>query len=214
MCGHRDLENRMDKKTVAPQDTLTNTGTTPVGAEIPDLGELRLSQNFAASIGVKKALLTVPVRKPGRQDYFRVHPDPAFRLETAVLELKDERETYLVDPALWPELAGELIAKVLFLTVNRQKVTAIWPVRLPGEDGRVDTWSQSAMEAAQIGMENWIRVVANMSLNAYEVYEATVTLSAPEWPSIPFADIVRIAFKGRYIKDLDHPVVRRLRGES
>jgi hypothetical protein len=57
-----------------------------------DLSRLRLSQNFADAIGVKKALITVPVRKPGRQDFVRVHPDPAFRIETAVIELKDENE--------------------------------------------------------------------------------------------------------------------------
>ena len=32
-----------------------------------DLEALRLSQDFSATLGVKKALLTVPVRKPDRQ---------------------------------------------------------------------------------------------------------------------------------------------------
>ena len=72
-----------------------------------NLNKLRLSQDFANKVGVKKAIITVPVRKPGRQDFVRVHPDPAMRLETAVLELKDDRETYLVDPDLWSELPGE-----------------------------------------------------------------------------------------------------------
>ena len=36
-----------------------------------DPSRLRLSQNFVESVGVKKALLTVPVRKPGRQDFVR-----------------------------------------------------------------------------------------------------------------------------------------------
>jgi hypothetical protein len=66
-----------------------------------DAARLRLSQNFTATVGVKKRLTTVPVRKPSKQDFIRVHPDPAYRLDTAVLELKDENETYLVDPGLW-----------------------------------------------------------------------------------------------------------------
>lgn len=33
-----------------------------------DLGKLRLSQDFAATVGVKKLLTTVPVRKPTGQD--------------------------------------------------------------------------------------------------------------------------------------------------
>ena len=35
---------------------------------IPELEKLRLSQNFSDMVGVKKALLTIPVRKPSRQD--------------------------------------------------------------------------------------------------------------------------------------------------
>src|SRR6266568_3638739 len=60
-----------------------------------DLARLRLGQDFADKVGVKKALLTVPVRKPDRQSFVRVHPDPSWRLDTAVITLKDERETYL-----------------------------------------------------------------------------------------------------------------------
>jgi len=65
-----------------------------------DPSRLRLSQDFAATVGVKQALITVPVRKPNKQEFIRVHPDEAYRLETAVLELKEEREIYLVDPSL------------------------------------------------------------------------------------------------------------------
>ena len=71
-----------------------------------DVNRLRLSQDFANKIGVRKAIITVPVRKPDRQWFVRVHPDSEWRLETAVLELKDERQTYLVDPELWSELPG------------------------------------------------------------------------------------------------------------
>jgi hypothetical protein len=179
-----------------------------------DLSRLRLSQNFAETIRIRKALLTVPVRKPGRQDFIRVHPSADYRLETAVLELKEERETYLVDPNLWPELPGEIVPKVLFTVVNRQGVLTIWPVRLPGEDGRQDDWNRSALEAARVAEDRWVRVAANMSLGAYEVFEATAALPEPVWPELSFQEILRIAFKARFIDDRDHPVIRRLRGET
>ena len=60
-----------------------------------DLKRLRLSQDFGDQVGVHKRIITVPVRKPDRQWFIRIHPDETWRLETAVLELKDERETYL-----------------------------------------------------------------------------------------------------------------------
>jgi hypothetical protein len=175
---------------------------------------LRLTQNFSDHVGVRKALLTVPVRKPGRQDFVRVRAGEDWRLETAVLELKEERETYLVDPGLWAELPGEISPKVLFTTVNRQGVVFLWPIRLPGEDGRIDEWNRSALEGADMAQANWVRVAANMSLGAYEVYTATGSIPEPEWPDVKFEDLLKTAFKDRYIRSLKHPVICRLRGEA
>jgi hypothetical protein len=178
-----------------------------------DLSKLRLSQNFHEILGVKKALLTVPVRRPSRQEFIRVHPGEDMCFHTAVLELKEERETYLVDRSLWQELPGEIIAKVLFTTINRQGVLTLWPIRLPGEDGRLDQWNRSALEAAEIAKRKWIRIAANMSLGAYEIYQATGDLPEPEWPDVTFDEIIRIAFGGRFIDRVDHLVVQRLRGQ-
>ena len=178
-----------------------------------ELSRLRLSQDFADKVGVKKALITVPVRKPDRQWFIRVHPDESSRLETAVLVLKEERETYLVDPDLWPEIPGELVRHVLFTAVNRQGVVFLWSVRLPGDDGRGNAWNRSALEAADLATKVWVRVAANMSLGAYEVFQATAELPEPEWPEQDFQSLLKIAFKDHYIQSLDHPVIRRLRGE-
>lgn len=180
-----------------------------------DLENLRLSQNFGELVGVKKLLTTVPVRKPGKQDFFRVRPGADWRLETMVLEIKEDSETYLVAPEIWPELPGELVPKVLFLTISRQGVVAIWPVRLPGEDGRQDAWSRSALEAADLGQRSWLRLAANRSLGAYEVFRAMrEDLPEPIWPDKSLKEILEIAFQDKYIRNLDHPVIRRLRGAA
>ena len=211
--GQQPERSQRVRDTEKPADTPSSANAEPGGDHPLDPTRLRLSQNFAGAAGIKKALLTVPVRKPGRHDFVRVHPDAAYRLETAVLELKEERETYLVDPDLWHELAGELVPKVLLTTINRQGVLTLWPVRLPGEDGRHDEWNRSALEAAVMAQQAWVRVVANLGLGAYEVYEATGSLSEPDWPEVDFQEILRIGFKDRFITSLDHPILRRLRGE-
>jgi len=145
----------------------------------------------------------------------RVHPDERYSIATAVVELKEERETYLVAQTLWPELATEATfsPRMLFTSVNRQGVLFLWPVRLPGPDGRTDPWSQSAMEAANMARKAWVRVTANSALGAYEVFETSTNLTDPDWPTLPLRDILRVAFKGKLIDKLDHPVLRRLRGE-
>jgi hypothetical protein len=177
---------------------------------------LRLTQDFSASIGVKKALLTVPHRKPDNSWFVRVHPDPDYQLPTAVLKLKEDRgETYLVAPAFWPELATEptFRPQLLVTAINRQGVVFLWEANLPRSDGRADEWSRTALEAINIAKTQWVRVVANMGLGGYEVYTASGELGDPTWPDVPFRDLLRLSFKDNYIQDRSHSVLRRLRGE-
>jgi hypothetical protein len=180
-----------------------------------DPARLRLSQDFSASIGVKKQLLTVQVRKPDKSWFSRAHPSADYRLQTAAIEIKEDREVYLVAKSLWPELAAEVTfkPKLLVLAINRQGNPFLWEVNLPRSDGRSDNWSRTGLEAIDLATKQWVRVVANLSLGGYEVYTATGELSEPTWPDQPFNELLRIAFKDRYITDLAHPVLRRLRGD-
>ena len=184
------------------------------GLEGFDLESLRVSQDFVKDSGVKKLLTTIPVRKPNRQDFVRVHHDSSYILDTMLLNLKEERETYLVAPSFREEIPQELTHTRLALATNRQKVLFLWQLRLPGSSGKTDAWSMSALEAYEEAKKNWVRVSANMSLGAYDIYEALGNLSDPEWPDESMDEIVRIAFRNSFIDSYDHPVLRRLRGES
>ena len=133
-----------------------------------------------------------------------------------LLELKEERETYLMIPALYQQLeeserTGSYTA-TLYLCVNRQKVPFIWPVRLPGRDGRILEWHTSARAGAETAMLSWVRVVANRDAGAYDVFKAELAFSEPVWPEHSFAELLKIAFKERVIREADHPVLQRLRG--
>ena len=178
-----------------------------------DLSNLRLASNFAETSGVKKLLRTVPVRKPHKQEFIRVHPDPADRENFAMIELKEDRETFLIAGAgLAAALAAEAISVTLFTAVNRQGVVFLWPVRLPSADGREMVWHSSAREAAAEAVTTWVRVSANMALGAYDIAVAEGISSEPQWPDLSFQELLRIAFRDRLVTDLNHPVVKRLRG--
>ena len=90
------LDRTTKADTSPPEEVVATTTTTTAPApEDPfDVAKLRLDQNFVEAAGVKKLLTTVPVRKPNPQDFVRVNPDPAFRAALAVIELKEDRETY------------------------------------------------------------------------------------------------------------------------
>jgi hypothetical protein len=168
---------------------------------------LRLSQSFIETAGVKKLLTTVPVRKPNPQDFNRVNPDPQYRLNgVALIKLRDDRdEIFVLTPPIARELTGEFAMATIFTAVNRQEVTFLWPVMLPDPQGRPNEWRRSAAES-------WVRVKANMSLGAYEIFEAQSSMSDPVWPEQSFQELLRIGFRDRLVTSLQHPIVKRLRG--
>jgi hypothetical protein len=179
-----------------------------------DITSLRLNPSFIETAGVKKLITTVPVRRPSPQDFVRVHPAPDYRDNFAMIDLKDDREEYIVHPTILPDLTGEVVYKTVFIAVNRQGVVSLWPIRLPAPDDRKTEWPRSAREAAELAMTRWVRLKANMSLGAYEITVAESVMAEPVWPDLSFPGLVRIAFGGRIITTLDHPVIKRLRGLS
>ena len=179
-----------------------------------DPAKLRLSQTFSEGGAVKKLLTTVHVAKPSRQDFVRVHPDEEFRLTAALLELKDERECYLVAPEVQAELAGEWFGYNLYTYINRQGTTRLWPVRLPDASGKHNSWHQSALEAAEHAISKWVRITANMDNKCYDISVATANIPDAVWPEQTFQELLMIAFRGKLIDRVDHPVVLKLRGEA
>jgi hypothetical protein len=141
-----------------------------------------------------------------------VHPDPAYRANLAIVELRDERETYLLAPTIARGLPGEIATATIYTAINRQGTCFLWPVKLPQPDGRVIEWHRAAAEAAEIAMTRWVRIKANMSLGAYDVIAATDVIPDPVWPEEPFVQLLRIAFRSYFVNSFDHPLVKRLTG--
>ena len=188
-------------------------GAEPVAAPDPfNPATLRLSQDPLAVAGVKKALIRVPVRRPGPQEYVRVHPGEDFRLDTAIIDFREAGECYLIAPELRGELFAEIKPVRLFVTISRQNVVAIWPCKLPGPDGRPNAWHDTALRAAELAMTRWTRIVPDMGLGGYQPYTAAGDLPEPEWPTQSFPELLKIAFGAFYVDRPDHPVIRKLQG--
>jgi len=69
------------------------------------------------------------------------------------------------------------------------------------------------MQAADRARSTWVRISANMSSGAYDVFEASASLTEPEWPELTFEQIVNIAFRDQFINSPNHVVLKKLRGE-
>lgn len=60
-----------------------------------------------------------------------MHSSADYRENFAMIDLKDDREDYLVRRELLPDLAGEVVYKTVFTAINRQGVVFLWPIRRP-----------------------------------------------------------------------------------
>jgi hypothetical protein len=186
-----------------------------VGADLAEatedafLASITLRQDYAETVGVEKVLLTVPFRKPNKDEFFRVHPSPKHRLDVTLAEFKTERELFVVLEAVEPALIELASPARLFQCVNRQGTTFIWPAKLPVADRRGDAWRDSALETAGLAEQNWVRVHADMNLGAYQPFKAQMDLGEPKWPSLSFAAILKLALKDRVVDSVDHPAVKQ-----
>ena len=179
-----------------------------------NLNSMRLSQDFATMAAVKPDITNIAVRKPHKHEFVRVRSGTEWQFDTGCFDDQESREVYLVAPKMWPTMPGGVTPTCLVLTVSRNSpVPFLWPLKLPDGE-RPNRWHESAIEAARKAESNWIRVEADMSASQYVPYVAVANLPDPEWPEdLLISDYMRLAFKSRFVEDLQHPVLKRLRGE-
>jgi hypothetical protein len=177
-----------------------------------DLEALRVDADDAA---VERVVLTVPVRRPRKQEFFRVHPAGDYTLDSWVYEREDglDREVYLVAPALRAELVDVCRRVRIFTCLSKRGVLFLWPARIPDADGAGRPWHASALEIAEEAKKSWVRMHGNRDLGAYELFRARGDLGEPVWPDESFQDLIRLAFRERLIDSVHHDVIRELHGE-
>jgi hypothetical protein len=208
------MENENKEDNIVSGETVTKIVNTQDNAYPIDVSALRKRQEQVSFITLENNLSNISVRKPKKQEFFRVIDKPGCTLETSILEVDSiEREYYLVETSLHASLEDELTPVILHLCINRQGELFFWPVKSHASDGRRNKWTESALEAAKLAKEKWIRIMANMSKGEYDLVVAEGAIPAPDWPDITFDKLINIAFKGQYITDLDHVVLKKLRGE-
>jgi len=178
-----------------------------------NLANLVLKGDFGSTVGVKKVFTTIACRKPHRQTFVRVRKGDSWRLPTAILQDQIAREDYLVSRDLWTELGEQIAPVCLYLAITRQGDPFLWPIKLPRDDGRSNSWNDSALAAASLAEDQWTRMSANMSAGVYDTFVASAELPDPVWPELTFQELIELCFRDRYIADMGHPILRALRGE-
>lgn len=178
-----------------------------------DIKSLRLPANYGATLGVKKLLTNVPVGRPEKMLFFRTHANDQMTFPAMLLEQKESRERYVVTPDI-AQVISELVRPVMLYTaIDRQDNIVLIPVPLPDDSGKRNQWHESLAQAVEYAKLKWIRIASNQRLKGYDIFEAEKLLPEPEWPTHGIDALVEIAFRGKIIDSLDHPVVQSLLGK-
>jgi hypothetical protein len=185
----------------------------PATDPFANIEALRIA-NPVAAIRVVTETVSIRVGRPDKRRFFRVRDGADWELDCAILEPSKEDGAFLVLGDCLQELESELSFVKLVLCMTRDGEISLWPLKLPGPDGRTNRWSESAMVAADIARHAWIRLVSNLSAGCYVVQRPELELEAPVWPDKPFLHYLKLAFRDRTIQNMDHPVVRKLLGAA
>jgi hypothetical protein len=189
--------------------------------EHPDVEQLdpemfRVDQSALDQQATKKVLTVIPVRRPGTNEFFRVHPDPAYSLSPVYfINLKQNREYYIVAPGLRSQLRPkEYSIGQLFLAIDRLDNPFFWLVTTQSPTGRVSEWYLSSLECALRAKPDWISMSADQAAGGYVVTLAEDPLPEPIWPEQSFKELFDLAFKRRFVTSVDHAVFNELRGRA
>ncbi len=177
-----------------------------------DLTKYRGSNTASAEADTSVGTQTnIPVKKPGKKNFFRVHPDPSYRLyQVGVIE-EEGGDVYLINADLQlPEDVTQFVSYVnLLVAISHHGKLFVWYFK------NTDTsWASSAMRVARRAQDEWVRIKADFESGGYNIFTAPEPLRSkqPAFPTMSPEEIFTLAFDNRMITSVDDPIIQRLRG--
>src|SRR3954454_686119 len=107
-----------------------------------------IESDHTAVVGETEIVSGLAVRKPHKQEWFRVHPDNSYSISTRIIEEKETKEVYWITPDLWSKFVGQSKSVLLTVCVTEQKSLFVWAITNPDPRGRSSSWVESAHRAA------------------------------------------------------------------
>ena len=168
--------------------------------------------------GIRREFTQIRIGKPKKSSFFRSHTDPTYRLPVNIIEYDSGmmKEEFLVMPTVTEALVEETKPKLLVLCVDKMGIPFLWLAPRQAEDGfqRTNLWNTSKLEALILSETKWVRMSSNMAEGAYTIHTSSSD-SEPDWPDLPLSELIKLGFgEERVIRDMNHPVVKRLLGRD
>jgi len=156
----------------------------------------------------------VPVGKPSKTTWFKTSPDKAFERLANMLDLGN-KGSYMVSGEVARYLGGNLVKVVrLHLSWGVDGKPFLIPITLPDKSGRPwNQWHSSLDKAVKLSMVKPVNVVSDQNKGTNLIYTSDMPfppLMLPEGTTM--ADLVNIAFQEKYIDDIEHPIIKEIKG--
>jgi hypothetical protein len=202
---------KLEQDAVATDEEHKQATTTPKDAE--DLSSLWIDSGIGDALA-NPTMLSVPCDRP--RNFFRIHPDPAYRRQAEIyvhkVEGVIEAPTFIVDRQMHGRVDSARKA-VIVTVIYRDGEVRLWPIKSPGPGEKDNQAWVTARAAAKAAMTRWVKLV--WVKKAYQLREALPGYAPdPDWSKLPpFDDLVRLAFgENGIIRDTNHPIYRELMG--
>jgi hypothetical protein len=158
---------------------------------------------------------SVPIGKP--RDFFRTHPDTAYRQSCEIYCHKPENivgEEFFLIAAEMKGHIPEARPCTLVCVVDRIGMPRLWPIMRPRDGERDNAAWVTARTVARAGLSRWVKLI--WQGRSYVSREADAGYAPdPDWAKLPaFNELVRKAFGNNgIIWDESHPIYRDLFGK-
>jgi hypothetical protein len=161
---------------------------------------------------------TFPVRYPSDTEIIRTAPEDKLRTTGwPMIQDPESGEVYLVAPHVVRRTDPQFFEMCVWigfaLAVSQNGQSFLWPY-LANNCG--DLTSETAVEEAR---DRWVRVIIDKSSGDYHLDPRTWNFPKPRWPRLKHDEVVDIVFgkagtpEDREIRSIDHPVMKRIRGD-
>ena len=169
-------------------------------------GVNRVSVDGETSTGTQT---NIPIKKPGNKNFFRVHPDPSYRLYDVPVFEEEGGDIYLPELEL-PDDVSEFVTHMnLFTAISHRGKLFVWKFKA------TDTsWLHSNLRVSRRAVDEWVRIKADFETGGYNIFTAPEPLHSkkPNFPTMSPEELFTLAFDSRRITSVEHPLIRSLRG--
>jgi hypothetical protein len=197
-----------------PEITLVPPPSAPPSGSKFDPKRYRQAQNQRTeelSDWSRKQQTVIPVRKPSKKQFVRTHSSADFRADS-MPTIVDEAtgDVYLLGADF--DLPADIENKIDMVNMAAA-ITADGSLFLWFYKNSTNSWSESARIAIREASRRWVRVLPDKSSNGYLLEAPMVAPADPVWPPLTFTEMLATAFGARYIDSLQHPLIKKLRGD-